>query len=245
MKLLKCDMCGSRDLVKKDDIFICSYCESRYSDESAKIIDRKYAEKDQKQELPEKTIEDIAEKDRKKETPDYVFLSRLSEEKLTAARHLYYKKSGNIKYILALYKDILDLYKNAQANGVYYSLDFVEMREFVVYVFTRREELELVDTFLRDYNILIDLMKDYEAIIELSIKNANAEDKEQLESEKKKNLDFFDNIINKVFEKEEKRRPKLSFPSSSPRPGLEDAVTPWFVICGLIFIFFLVYLLYS
>ena len=30
MKQLKCDMCGSTDLIKKDGIYICQYCGSQH-----------------------------------------------------------------------------------------------------------------------------------------------------------------------------------------------------------------------
>lgn len=41
MKSIKCEMCGSSDLLKKDDIFVCQYCGCKYTKEEAKklIID--------------------------------------------------------------------------------------------------------------------------------------------------------------------------------------------------------------
>lgn len=31
MKLLKCEVCGSNDLTKKDGLFVCDYCGAKYS----------------------------------------------------------------------------------------------------------------------------------------------------------------------------------------------------------------------
>lgn len=38
MKAIKCELCGSNDLVKKDEYFICSYCHTKYSVEEAKKL---------------------------------------------------------------------------------------------------------------------------------------------------------------------------------------------------------------
>lgn len=36
MKQLVCEMCGSKDLVKQDGIFVCQACGTKYSVEEAK-----------------------------------------------------------------------------------------------------------------------------------------------------------------------------------------------------------------
>ncbi len=33
MKVIKCEMCGSNELIKKDGYFICQYCGKKYPDE--------------------------------------------------------------------------------------------------------------------------------------------------------------------------------------------------------------------
>jgi len=38
MKQIVCEMCGSSDLVKKDGVFVCQYCNSKYSVEEAKKL---------------------------------------------------------------------------------------------------------------------------------------------------------------------------------------------------------------
>ncbi len=36
MKLLKCEVCGSSDLTKKDSLFVCDYCGAKYSVEEVR-----------------------------------------------------------------------------------------------------------------------------------------------------------------------------------------------------------------
>ena len=36
MKVLKCEICGSTELVKQDEFFVCQYCGAKYSPEEAK-----------------------------------------------------------------------------------------------------------------------------------------------------------------------------------------------------------------
>ena len=36
MKTLKCEMCGSNDIVKQEDLFVCQICGVKYSMEAAK-----------------------------------------------------------------------------------------------------------------------------------------------------------------------------------------------------------------
>ena len=38
MKSIKCELCGSNDVVKKDDLFVCQYCGTKYTPEEAKKL---------------------------------------------------------------------------------------------------------------------------------------------------------------------------------------------------------------
>ncbi len=38
MKLLKCEVCGSAELTKKDGLFVCDYCGAKYSLEEVKSM---------------------------------------------------------------------------------------------------------------------------------------------------------------------------------------------------------------
>lgn len=38
MKAFTCEMCGSHDLVKQDDFFVCQYCGTKYTPEDAKKL---------------------------------------------------------------------------------------------------------------------------------------------------------------------------------------------------------------
>lgn len=38
MKAIVCEMCGSHDLIKKDDVFVCQNCDTKYSTEEAKKL---------------------------------------------------------------------------------------------------------------------------------------------------------------------------------------------------------------
>lgn len=38
MKAMKCELCGSNDLIKKDGLYVCQYCQTKYTPEEAKKL---------------------------------------------------------------------------------------------------------------------------------------------------------------------------------------------------------------
>ena len=38
MKLIKCELCGSNQLVKQGDYFVCQFCGTKYAPEAAKKL---------------------------------------------------------------------------------------------------------------------------------------------------------------------------------------------------------------
>ena len=38
MKQIKCEMCGSNDIIKQDGVYVCQYCGAKYSVDEAKKL---------------------------------------------------------------------------------------------------------------------------------------------------------------------------------------------------------------